>query len=172
MLTGNIDDTSGTVTFTSPKGKFVTNVHVWTAKEKYKINDENVQHIVIYKEKYYKAKLLYYDEKDDYIIGIINCETEYFILNTILPRLGSTLIITGRPDLTSHQARVSKGILSHTDGQYYVSDAHADYGYSGGPVVDINKRLLGIVKGATTLDKKMIYFIPTLHFVYDVEKND
>ena len=72
------------------------------------------------------------------------------------------MIVAGKPHITSSNCEITKGILSHTERTFYISDAQMEKGFSGGPVVSINRTLIGIVKGTTNEDLKMLEFIPSL----------
>lgn len=88
-----------------------------------------------------------------------------------LPTTGDTAYVAGFPP-ESTSVCYSKGIIGSTSHADITVDAHADNGWSGGPVVNNFGRLVGVIKrGAGATIKRPLAISPTLLHAFLLENH-
>ena len=91
---------------------------------------------------------------------------KYFALNTILPKQGDDVFVIGSPLDIGLESTLTKGIVSHPnrimEGLPFIqSDVNILGGNSGGPMIDMNGKVIGItVLGGTSEAQGINLFIP------------
>jgi len=91
---------------------------------------------------------------------------KYFSLNTILPKQGDDVFVIGSPLDIGLESTLTKGIVSHPnrimEGLPFIqSDVNILGGNSGGPMIDMNGKVIGItVLGGTSEAQGINLFIP------------
>lgn len=95
------------------------------------------------------ATVGYREEKLDLAILNTECEGTPLPLADTNPQVGMTVIAAGNPDV--FDSFVSKGIVSDYYKSYLMFDAFVYEGSSGGPLVNLQNEVVGVVK-ARTLD--------------------
>ena len=167
----------GSAVVVSNEGEFITNYHVIT----YLTNNVNTMYSQIYvrlasEEDYYEVEVIRYDDKVDLaLIRLIDIsQQDKFKKIAFSPgdiRAGDTCYAIG--NMNSQGISISKGIVSNPrisillnneTRTYIQSEVNISKGSSGGSLLDIEGRLIGI----TTLRLKDIYGNPQYGYGYSV----
>lgn len=90
---------------------------------------------------------------------------KYFALNTVLPKQGDDVFVIGSPLDVGLESTLTKGIVSHPnrimEGLPFIqSDANIYGGNSGGPMIDMNGKVIGITVLGHSEAQGINLFIP------------
>lgn len=132
-------------------GLILTNSHVIVGKD---------IDVVTYDQTVYTAKLLKRDESKDLALLQIDDEGEGFTFSTGTLQLGDSVMSIGNP-LGLPQWSFSEGLVTNIDFNYewqgqsyrgYISNNQCLTGNSGGPLLNANGELVGLVRAKTGKD--------------------
>ena len=104
---------------------------------------ENMINITIhtYDDRICTAKLIYQDDKLDLALLSTDCSNEPLTIVTAYT-IGQSVLAIGHPDIYEFVA--TKGIVSGEGWQHILFDAPITQGSSGGPLVDIGGKVIGV----------------------------
>lgn len=141
-MPSNLQHGSGVII--SSDGKIITNNHV--------VKDMEEIYVVMYDGKAYQAQLLYRDEEIDLALIKIN-RSNVKPVKLEAPdnvKVGNTVIAIGTPLYFGYRNSASRGIISGLNRPvdetytYLQTDASVNPGNSGGPLVNMDGKLVGI----------------------------
>lgn len=135
---------SGTGFAISETGHIVTNAHVVEGVTKIRVCIGEQKH---------DATILSQDKANDLVILKITAKTIPMPLNTAkAPNLGDNVVVAGfpNPDIQGRSIKITKGGISGLKGiqddiRHYQIDAAVQPGNSGGPLLNANSQVIGIV---------------------------
>lgn len=142
-VTVKVDKGHGSGFFINNDGYILTNYHVIQEGEKIEVIIDSKKYpvTVIQSAKFADLAVLKVDYKSEYALSITNVREG---------ALGDEVFAIGTPSSTELPATISKGIISgfrNAGGEYDLlqTDVSINFGNSGGPLVDRNSKLFGIV---------------------------
>ncbi len=142
--TGESLTSSGTGFAISDTGHIVTNAHVIAGATRIEVQCGKLT---------FPANIVALDEQNDLAIIKVSSPTEALQLSTeMAPKLGDEITVGGfpNPDIQGMSLKLTKGIISGTKGikddiRHYQIDASVQPGNSGGPLLDKEGKVVGIV---------------------------
>ncbi len=165
---GTIDRVIGSAFFVDLSGLLITNYHVIASEvdptyEGYsrmyiRLGDSTSARI--------PAKVVGYDEAMDLALIKAEYTPEYVfsVVDRVIPRVGDTVLAIGSPG--GLEKTVTSGIVSALGrrllqvGDVIQIDAAVNHGNSGGPVIDVHGRLVGIVFAGITQFPGLNFAVP------------
>jgi len=147
------DRALGSAFFVDASGLLITNYHVIESE----VNPKHKGYSRMYvrmgdaSSARFPARVVGWDKALDLALIKTEVETEYVfsLVDRVIPRIGDTVLAIGSP--LGLQKTVTSGIVSALGrrflqiGDVYQVDAAVNQGNSGGPLVDIEGRLVGII---------------------------
>lgn len=128
----------------SEDGYIITNYHV--------VADSSNLEVILNNGTKYKTRVIQYNKDSD--LALLKIEksglTPFSIIDSESPNLGKDIFVIGTPTAMDLSQTITKGIISsirnQTNGSKIIqTDASVNRGSSGGPLVDKNGKLLGVV---------------------------
>lgn len=134
---------SGTAFAITDKGHLVTNAHVIEGAKSLKVK---------YPGGEIPVKVLAVDEVNDLAILKLEGETTPLVLETVNVRAGDDIMVAGFPNpaMQGNSIKLTRGIISSTkgmrdDARHYQIDAAIQPGNSGGPILSMEGKVIGVV---------------------------
>ncbi len=123
--------------FISPNGYLGTAAHC---------TEQNAKYTVIVNHKKYDANVIGVDKQNDVAILKIDAITDYYTINP-MQQLEKTIYVLGYPlpEEKGFNLKISKGFYLFTKEPFLVTTAYTCEGNSGGPTVNANNDLIGVL---------------------------
>jgi len=147
------DGVMGSAFFVDASGFLITNYHVISSEvdPKYKGYSRMYIRLGDAASPRYPARVIGWDKALDLALIKTEYEPEYVfsLVDRVIPRVGDTVLAIGSP--VGLEKTVTSGIVSNLSrrllqiGDVYQIDAAVNHGNSGGPLVDNEGRLVGII---------------------------
>ncbi|MDR1875234.1 MAG: serine protease [Synergistaceae bacterium] len=139
--------------FVTPKGDIVTNYHVVRNKKNLRIRTETGN--------FYPARLRAYDQNQD--IALLSTDTpgfEYRVLTLAseIPPTGTAIYALGAP--LGYEKTISDGLVSQVRKNGLQISCPISPGSSGGPVLNMNGEVVGMVRASHTSAQNINFAVP------------